>query len=76
LALIENNPFSEGASIDWTALGIVFQPAGAVQLLEEEDSADEEFWNQDFFQEDKGDNEYSTESSEESEADSDFEEPV
>ncbi|KAK9914991.1 hypothetical protein WJX75_003400 [Coccomyxa subellipsoidea] len=44
------------------------------KLLEEEDSADEEFWNQDFFQEEKADDEYSTESSEESVADTDFEE--
>lgn len=46
------------------------------QLLEDEDSADEEFWNQDFFQEEKADEEYATESSEASEADSDFEESV
>ncbi|BDA43159.1 probable vacuolar protein sorting-associated protein 72 homolog at N-terminal half [Coccomyxa sp. Obi] len=44
------------------------------KLLEDEDSADEEFWNQDFFQEAKADEEYKTESSEASEADSDFEE--
>ncbi|CAL8468860.1 g8401 [Coccomyxa elongata] len=44
------------------------------KLLEDEDSADEEFWNQEFFQEEKADEEYATESSEASEADSDFEE--
>ena len=43
-----------------------------VQLLEEEDSADEEFWGQEFFQEEKQDDEYTSESSEESVADSDF----
>ena len=46
------------------------------QLLEDEDSADEEFWNQEFFQEEKADDEYATESSEASEADTDFEESV
>lgn len=46
------------------------------QLLEEEDSADEEFWNQDFFQEEKADEEYATESSEGTSADEDFSEPV
>jgi vacuolar protein sorting-associated protein 72 len=47
-----------------------------VQLLEEEDSADEEFWNQEFFAEAKADEEYQTESSEGTSADEDFSEPV
>lgn len=45
-------------------------------MLEEEDSADEEFWNQEFFAEDKADDEYKTESSSEDEADTDFSEEV
>lgn len=44
--------------------------------MEDEDSADEEFWNQDFFAEDKADDEYKTESSSEDEADTDFSEEV
>ena len=47
-----------------------------MQLLEEEDSADEDFWNQDFFQEEKADAEYATESSEATTADEDFSESV
>lgn len=43
-----------------------------LQLLEEEDSADEEFWGQEFFQEEKQDEEYTSESSVESVADTDF----
>lgn len=42
------------------------------QLLEEEDSADEDFWNQDFFQEEKADEDYESESSEATTADEDF----
>lgn len=48
----------------------------SAQLLEEEDSADEEFWNQEFFAEAKADEEYQTESSEGTSADEDFSEPV
>ena len=47
-----------------------------MQLLEEEDSADDEFWNQDFFQEEKADVDYQSESSEATSADEDFSEPV
>jgi len=47
-----------------------------VQLLDEEDSADEDFWNQDFFQEEKADDDYKSESSEASTADEDFSELV
>ena len=46
------------------------------QLLEEEDSADEDFWNQDFFQEEKADEDYKSESSEATTADEDFSESV
>ncbi len=46
------------------------------QLLEEEDSADEDFWNQDFFQEEKADEDYESESSEATTADEDFSESV
>ncbi|CAL5221719.1 g3963 [Coccomyxa viridis] len=45
------------------------------KLLEEEDSADDEFWNQDFFQEEKADVDYQSESSEATSADEDFSEP-
>ncbi len=47
-----------------------------MQLLEEEDSADDEFWNQDFFQEEKADVDYQSESSEATTADEDFSESV
>lgn len=53
-----------------------YADCSCVQLLEEEDSADEEFWNQDFFAEAKADEEYQTESSEGTSADKDFSEPV
>ena len=46
------------------------------QLLEEEDSADEDFWNQHFFQEEKADEDYASESSEATTADEDFSESV
>ena len=46
------------------------------QALQDADSGDEDFWNQDFFAEDAGDAEYSTESapSDDDEAGSDFSE--
>ena len=44
------------------------------QALAEADSADEEFWGQDFFAEDVGDAEYETESSVDDVPDSDFDE--
>lgn len=45
-------------------------------LLEDEDSADEEFWNQDFFQEEDKDQQYATESEEEDVVDTDFDASV
>ena len=44
--------------------------------MEEEDSADDDFWNQDFFQEEKADEDYKSESSEATTADEDFSESV
>ncbi len=48
----------------------------AHQLLEDQESGDEEFWNQEFFAEEGADEEYKTESSSEDEADTDFSEQV
>ena len=42
------------------------------QVLEEQDEADVDFWNQDFFAEERADDEYATESESEDEADTDF----
>ena len=44
------------------------------KLLEDEDSADEEFWNQDAFAEEEGDGVYESESEKEDVFDSDFDE--
>lgn len=44
----------------------------AAQVLEEQDEADVDFWNQDFFAEERADDEYATESESEDEADTDF----
>ncbi len=44
----------------------------ALQVLEEQDEADVDFWNQDFFAEERADDEYATESESEDEADTDF----
>ena len=43
-----------------------------VQLIEDQDGADEDFWKQDFFAEERADDEYATESESEDEADTDF----
>lgn len=42
-------------------------------LVDDEDTGDEEFWGQDFFQEEEKDVEYGTESEAEDVVDSDFE---
>ena len=42
------------------------------KLLEDEDSADEEFWNQDAFAEEEGDDAYESESEEQDVFDADF----
>ena len=48
-----------------------------MQLLEDQDSADEEFWNQDFFAEEEKDREFeASESEQEDVPDSDFSEEV
>ena len=48
-----------------------------MQLLEDQDSADEDFWNQDFFAEEEKDQEFeASESEEEDVPDSDFSEDV
>lgn len=44
---------------------------GALQAADEDD-ADQEFWNQDFFQEEERDDEYATESEPEDRFDADF----
>ena len=55
-------------------------PLACPQLLEDEDSADEDFWNQEFFEEEAGDIEYNSSNASESEApdvpDTDFDESV
>ncbi|KAK9842518.1 hypothetical protein WJX81_004063 [Elliptochloris bilobata] len=42
------------------------------QLMEDQDGADVEFWSQDFFAEERADEQYATESESEDEADTDF----
>lgn len=44
----------------------------AAQLMEDQDGADTEFWNQEFFAEEGRDDEYATESESEDKADTDF----
>lgn len=46
----------------------------AAQLDEEEDAADNDFWNQEFFKEEAVDDDYKTESEPEDIIDSDFDE--
>lgn len=49
----------------------------ALQLLDEQESADEEFWNQEFFAEEEKDREFeASESEEEDVPDTDFSESV
>ena len=43
-----------------------------LQLVEDQDGADKDFWKQDFFAEERADEEYATESESDDEADTDF----
>ncbi len=45
-------------------------------MAEEEDAADAEFWNQEFFKEEEVDEDYQEEKEEEDVPDSDFDDPV
>ncbi len=57
--------------------GIDSDIVGFMQLLEDQESADEEFWNQDFFAEEEKDQEFeASESEQEDVPDSDFSEEV